>query len=159
MKKIITSILALAVCIQLFSQEKLDSIAFKSLAVTHYLKNKKYVSESDAIFYISNNRMISSLNTQSRVLRFIESPKKENNIWSIQCKDEGGFNCVLFIGKFLKSEYYFVYISYNNLEMIYQCKISKDKPYDDNSSNLLILESPKDSITYAGKIKYWNFKE
>ncbi|MDD5648861.1 MAG: hypothetical protein PHF86_00345 [Candidatus Nanoarchaeia archaeon] len=159
MKKLIILSIAILINISIFSQEKLDSISFKSFAVTHYFKDKKCISETEVSFYISNNQMISTLNDQDRVIRFIETPKKEKGVWSIQCKDEGGFNCILFIGKFSKSEDYFVYISYNNLEMIYQCKISEDKPYDDNSSNLLILESPKDSITYAGKIKYWNFKE
>jgi hypothetical protein len=161
MKKIFIIIILNLFLSNIFGQEKLDSIALKSFRVTSYIKDKKVDANSDILFYIYDGKLISTSDNQSDVLYFIGSPKREKmsfgNVWSIQCKDKGGFFCGLFIGYVSKTDTYYIYITYNNIELFYQCNLSKEKPINPSPDNILTFEDLSNK-EFATEPKELSFK-
>jgi hypothetical protein len=134
MKRTILTISLIITSLIGISQVSLDSAAFKAYygEITQGKKIDK--GASDLLFYFSGNTLVSSLpeNNQARLIHFNTKTTKELTVEGVrfitmQGMDTGGFHCILSLGQ--RREIYIVMIQYNNLELYFECKKTKERPW------------------------------
>jgi len=132
------------------AQISLDSTAYKAFRVTVYANEQVKSANSEILFYIDNSKITSSAKDQTKFFYFREVPHTEDigtdqpNIMA-KCYDDGGYRCTIVIVYEEDTDTYAIIINYNNVMFFYQCKISEERPWDNE---------PIDWVKESQKYKY-----
>jgi hypothetical protein len=154
MKKVIFLFLAF-VSLSLTAQNT-DSAAYRSYYVKALIGDSVYSSDSDELFYFSGNKVTTTIKEyQLKTLYFLSVPKRDllttgNEVLTIPCKDAGGFQCYLYIGRDTTVDAYFISIVYANLILYFEAKVTSERPWDDDPVDLIPFEVPKE-MNYTKK--------
>jgi hypothetical protein len=107
------------------AQVSFDSTAYQAFQKISRTYNMRDTSDSDILFWFCHNKVQISIDDQTKNLFFIEIPFEDilstgQKTIRVQCKDDGGFLCVLSTGYLEKEKTNFISIEYNNILFFYK---------------------------------------
>lgn len=149
----------LLISIFTMGQISIDDVSYKAFRVDVYIKGQSYAFGCNDIFYIKDNKMISTLKNQTKKVYFQEKPSyqdigtKNDNLHAAS-RDAGGFKCQFYIiytpvnkTNSKKQDVYSIIIYYSNVMFNFQCHLSKEKPWFMNEDLVLkLLEEGKQYV-------------
>lgn len=158
MKKILFLFLLIFITSSIEAQVSLDSVAYKAFRVSTYMDGVRRDFNSDVLFYIDYPILISSAEGQTKKLQMKSNPRtlemelKLSNV-QVECYDNGGYRCTLTIIYQEKTDTYGIIIEYSNVMFFYQCKLSDERPWDNDPIEYEPLETPGNPIYTKEEIK------
>lgn len=166
MKKVFLTAIFGIFSLTLSSQVSFDSVAYKAFQRISYSSSRRDTTWSDVLFWFTGNKVSVNTNDQTKNIYFIKKPIEEtlpsgHKVIRIQCKDDGGFYCVLSTG--IDQKELFISIEYNNIIFFYRVIESIERPWDNNPRELKAFEMRTEPWTVEevdALIKSWkNMKE
>lgn len=156
MKKVFLIIKFLGILSFTSAQVSLDSVAYKAFQKISLSYTKRDTTPSDVLFWFTGNKVSLSTDNQTKNLYFVkffeETLKTGHKVKRIQCKDDGGFNCVLSTG--FDSGFNFISVEYNNIVFFYKVSETTERPWDNDPVELIPYELINRKYT-PEEIKFW----
>jgi hypothetical protein len=135
----------------LSAQVSFESIAYKAFQKVTLSYNERDTSSSDVLFWFAENKASLTTNDQTRNLYFVkffdETLPTGHRVKRIQCKDDGGFNCVLSTG--FDNGFNFISVEYNNIIFFYKVDETMERPWDNNPVEIKAFEFCKDKGAFS----------
>ena len=127
------------------AQVNLESGAYKAYYGEITQKGKTQKGASNLLVYFAGNTMLTNLpkENQSYLIHFNLKTKKELIVkgiktMTVQGIDAGGFHCILSFGYEETKDIYLIFVQYNNLELYFECKTTKERPWDPEETSPII---------------------
>jgi hypothetical protein len=156
MKKIFLILKFLGILSFTCAQVSFDSVAYKAFQKISLSYTERDTTSSDVLFWFTGNKVSLSTKDQTKNLYFgeifEETLETGHRVKRIQCKDDGGFNCVLSTG--YDSGFDFISIEYNNKVFFYRVSETKERPWDNDPVELVPYELINRKYT-PEEIKFW----
>jgi len=123
------------------AQVSFDSTGYRAFKRTLLTSNGFVVDSSNTLFWFSNFRVKLNVNDQSKNLYFVSKPMNDvlstgDKVKRVQCKDDGGFFCILSTGYLLDEKVNFISIEYNNIIFFYRVVKTADRLWDNEPEEL-----------------------
>ena len=123
------------------AQVSFDSTGYRAFKRTLLTSNGFVVDSSNTLFWFSNFRVKLNVNDQSKNLYFVSKPVNDvlstgDKVKRVQCKDDGGFFCILSTGYLLDEKLNFISIEYNNIIFFYRVVKTADRLWDNEPEEL-----------------------
>jgi hypothetical protein len=146
----------LLIPIILMAQIPIEDVSYKAFRVDIYIQGETHAFSCNDIFYIKDNKMVSTLNNQAKRVYFQEKPayqdiKTYNDNLHAASKDLGGFKCQFYLvytpadkTTSKEKDVYSIIIYYSNVMFNFQCHLTDEKPWFMN-------EDPSDYLIEEGK--------
>jgi hypothetical protein len=123
------------------AQVSFDSTGYRAFKKTTLTSNGFLVDSSNVLFWFSNFRVKLNVNDQSKNLYFVSKPIDDvlstgDKVKRVQCKDDGGFFCILSTGYLIDEKVNFISIEYNNIIFFYRVVKTADRLWDNDPEDL-----------------------
>lgn len=141
MKRLAILISFLMVSLLSIGQIPTEDVSYKAFRVDVSIQGENHAFSCNDIFYLNDNKMISTLNNQAKRLYFQEELEYQNigthndNLHAVS-KDNGKFKCQFYIvhtpaEKTTSGEQdvYSIIIYYSNVMFNFQCHLTNEKPW------------------------------
>jgi hypothetical protein len=156
MKKVFLAVIFGILSLTLSAQVSFDSVAYKAFQKVSLSYTGRDTTPSDVLFWFAKNRASLSTNDQTKNLYFVkffeETLKTGHKVTRVQCKDNGGFNCVLSTG--FDNGYNFISVEYSNLVFFYKVSETSERPWDNDPVELKPYELINRKYT-PEDLKFW----
>lgn len=135
------------------AQFSIDGEAFRASRVDVYygvdteegfFTNRHDVFNTDALFFFKDGLLVSQgLKNQLKCFYVKDDPKYTPELirsyggYGLECLDHGFFKCYVNIIYVEKSDVYAVRIDYSNMRFFFECKITSDRPWDNDPIDLV----------------------
>jgi hypothetical protein len=151
MKKVFLTVILGILSITLGAQVSFDSVVYKAFQKVTLSYNERDTASSDILFWFVGNKVSLTTNDQTKNLYFIkffeETLKTGHRVKRVQCKDDGGFNCVLSTG--FDSGFNFISVEYNNTVFFYKVAETTERPWDNDPVEIKTFESCEDKGAFS----------
>lgn len=138
------------------AQVSFDSVAYKAFQKISLSYTERDTVPSDVLFWFGGNKASLTTNDQTKTLYFIkffeETLRTGHKVKRVQCKDDGGFYCVLSTG--FDSGFNFISVEYNNQVFFYRVVETKERPWDNDPEELEPYQLIDRKYT-PEEIKFW----
>jgi hypothetical protein len=150
MKKVFLIAIFGFLSLTLSAQVSFDSAGYKAYQRISYSSNQRDTANSDILFWFAGKKVTLSTNDQTKNIYFVGKPIKEtlksgHKVVRIQCKDDGGFYCILSTGTDRKD--LFISIEYNNIIFFYKVFETIERPWDNKPRELKAFEMRTEPYT------------
>lgn len=156
MKKLFLIVKFLGIISLTCAQVSFDSVAYKAFQKVSLSYTKRDTTPSDVLFWFTGNKASLSTDNQTKNLYFVkffeETLKTGHKVKRVQCKDDGGFNCVLSTG--FDSGFNFISVEYSNMVFFYKVSETTERPWDNDPVELEPYELIIRKYT-PEEIKFW----
>ena len=153
MKKVFLIVIFGILTLTMGAQISFDSTGYRAFRKTTYTSNGFDVDSSKTLFWFSNYKVKIGVNNQTKNLYLISKPIDEIisgiQVKRVQCKDDGGFYCILSTGYISDEKINFISIEYNNVTFFYRVNKTSDRPWDDDPEELQPFEMRTEPYTPA----------
>lgn len=141
MKKVFFIAILGILSLTLGAQVSFDSAGYKAYKKTIFANDVFQVSNSEVLFWFANYHLRLGVNDQTKNLYFIDEPiddilSTELKVKRVQCKDDGGFLCILSTGYLSDEKINFISIEYNNIIFFYRVNETSERPWDNDPIEL-----------------------
>jgi hypothetical protein len=146
-------------------QFSIDSVAFKAFRVDVYdgidteegfFPTRWRAFNTNALFYINGDRIITTeLKGQLKAFHILENLGYTENLlatysgYPLGCVDFGYYQLHINIFYVPETDTYGIRIDYSNMRFLFQCKISDERPWDDD-----IIDYTADNLKYKNDPNY-----
>jgi hypothetical protein len=156
MKKVFFTVILGILSLTLGAQVSFDSVAYKAFQKVTLSYTERDTTSSDVLFWFTGKKVTLSTNDQTQNLYFVkffeETLKTGHKVTRIQCKDDGGFNCVLSTG--FDNGFNFISVEYHNMVFFYKVDETAERPWDNDPEEIKPYEPINRKYT-PEEIKFW----